>query len=136
MAALWGRCEASSRGRPDYLSSLLSANWAAVGVGSFLFHAVATRWPKLADVRPIEFIVLLYFGATLVRAHRVIGHTIPERSGQSNGGERRSHSPMPKALPHEPHTPSTCPAAVVTPGPRRTYSVGDVQIDSCDFGKK
>lgn len=91
----------------DYLSSLLSADRAAVDVGSFLFYALATRWPKLADVRPIQFIVLLYFGATLVRAHRVMGHTIPERSSQSNGGERRSHSLMPKALPHGPLWPPT-----------------------------
>lgn len=70
-AALWALYEARSRGRLDRLSGLLCANLAAIGVGSFLFHTLATRWAYWADVLPIGAIVLLYFGAILVRAHRV-----------------------------------------------------------------
>lgn len=70
-AALWALYEARSRDRLDCLSGLLCANLAAIGVGSFLWHTLATPWAKLLDVLPIVTMVLLYFGAILVRAHRV-----------------------------------------------------------------
>ncbi|SDH25260.1 ceramidase domain-containing protein [Roseospirillum parvum] len=40
---------------------------ALVGVGSFLFHTVATRWAGLADVIPIGLFILLYLVAALRR---------------------------------------------------------------------
>ena len=36
-----------------------------VGLGSFLFHTVATRWAEWADVLPILLFMLLYFWLTL-----------------------------------------------------------------------
>lgn len=37
----------------------------AVGIGSFLFHTVATRWASLADVIPIGLFMLAYLGFAL-----------------------------------------------------------------------
>ena len=34
---------------------------ALVGIGSFLFHTLATRWAGLADVVPIAVFIHLYF---------------------------------------------------------------------------
>lgn len=76
-AALWALYEARSRGQVDRLSGLLCANLAAIGVGSFLWHTLATRWAKQADVLPIGVMVLLYFWAILVRAHRVSSSQAP-----------------------------------------------------------
>ena len=73
VAALWVLYETRSRNRLDFLSGLLCANLAAIGVGSFLFHTLATRWAQWADVIPIATIVLLYFGAILHRAYRLSG---------------------------------------------------------------
>jgi hypothetical protein len=36
---------------------------AAIGVGSFLFHTLATRWAAIADVVPILLFILLYIHA-------------------------------------------------------------------------
>lgn len=33
---------------------------ALIGIGSFLFHVMATRWAQLADVLPIGAFILLY----------------------------------------------------------------------------
>lgn len=38
---------------------------ALIGVGSFLFHVLATRWAQLADVAPIIAFMLLYLGFAL-----------------------------------------------------------------------
>lgn len=38
-----------------------------IGIGSFLFHTLATRWAMLADVIPIGIFMLAYLG-TLLRA--------------------------------------------------------------------
>jgi hypothetical protein len=37
----------------------------AIGVGSFLFHTVATRWASLADIVPISVFMLLYLWLAL-----------------------------------------------------------------------
>lgn len=39
----------------------------AIGVGSFLFHTLATRWAALADTLPITVFMLTYLGYALVR---------------------------------------------------------------------
>ncbi|HXF55354.1 MAG TPA: ceramidase domain-containing protein [Hyphomicrobiaceae bacterium] len=39
----------------------------AIGVGSFLFHTLATRWAALADTLPITAFMLIYLGYALVR---------------------------------------------------------------------
>jgi len=40
---------------------------AAVGVGSFLFHTLADRWSRLADVAPIGVFMLAYLAFALAR---------------------------------------------------------------------
>ena len=40
---------------------------ALVGLGSFLFHTVATRWAEWADVLPIMLFMLLYLWLVLTR---------------------------------------------------------------------
>lgn len=42
------------------LNHLLIALVALIGVGSFLFHVLATRWAQLADVLPIGAFIILY----------------------------------------------------------------------------
>jgi hypothetical protein len=55
-ALMWGR----ARRAGDRGAQLLVAILAAIGVGSFLFHTVATRWAALADVIPILAFILVY----------------------------------------------------------------------------
>ena len=38
-----------------------------VGIGSFLFHTVATRWALLADVIPIQLFIVTYFALAMRR---------------------------------------------------------------------
>jgi hypothetical protein len=40
---------------------------AVIGVGSFLFHTIATRWAMLADVIPITLFMLVFLGYALAR---------------------------------------------------------------------
>ncbi len=52
-----------TRGVP--LARALAVVLAAIGVGSFLWHTLATRWAGLADVLPILVFILIYlFAAT------------------------------------------------------------------------
>ena len=44
---------------------LLVALVAVIGLGSFLFHTVATRWAKLADVAPITLFMIAYLVTAL-----------------------------------------------------------------------
>lgn len=44
---------ARRRGALDAPTGLLAALMVTIGIGSFLFHTVATRWAMLADVLPI-----------------------------------------------------------------------------------
>lgn len=39
----------------------------AIGIGSFLFHTLATRWARLADTAPIGVFMLAYLGYALRR---------------------------------------------------------------------
>jgi hypothetical protein len=54
---MWRRCE----GRPT--GQALAAVLFVIGVGSGLFHSVATAWASLADVLPILGFILLYIYA-------------------------------------------------------------------------
>ncbi|RFC62529.1 hypothetical protein DYI37_14835 [Fulvimarina endophytica] len=45
----------------------LSAIVFVIGIGSFLFHTVATRWAALADVLPIAVFIFSYFAYALSR---------------------------------------------------------------------
>ena len=51
---------ASRRGADDFLIVLLIGLVAAIGVGSFLFHSLATRWARFADVAPIGLFMATY----------------------------------------------------------------------------
>lgn len=54
-------------GRRDGGIVLLIALVAAIGVGSFLFHTIATRWAGLADVIPIQLFILAYLALAMRR---------------------------------------------------------------------
>ena len=65
IAALYCSAKARDEGRTDALTVLLVIILFAIGVGSFLFHTVATRWSGLADTLPIVLFILVYlFAAT------------------------------------------------------------------------
>ena len=49
---------------------------AVIGIGSFLFHTLATRWAMYADVIPIGLFMLAYWGYTL-RAYLPLDTTYP-----------------------------------------------------------
>lgn len=67
VAALVCARELARVGRPDPVAALLIALIALIGIGSFLFHTVATRWAALADVLPIALFIHLYLWAALRR---------------------------------------------------------------------
>jgi len=47
--------------RGDRAVALLGGVTIAIGIGSFLFHTLATRWALLADVVPIQAFIAIYF---------------------------------------------------------------------------
>lgn len=65
-AGLAGR-EAAARGRLDLEAGLLLALVAAIGIGSFLFHTVATVWASATDVVPIQLFIVAYLVLALRR---------------------------------------------------------------------
>jgi hypothetical protein len=65
---LWRR-----RGRADYPALALIIVTASVGVGSFIFHTVATRGAMLLDVIPIAIFIYGYF---LLALRRFFGLTL------------------------------------------------------------
>lgn len=54
-----------SAGAARPVAWVLIALVALIGIGSFLFHVLATRWAQLADVVPIAAFMLLYLGFAL-----------------------------------------------------------------------
>lgn len=58
-----------AEGRGDPGIALLILIVTAVGIGSFLFHTVATRWAALTDVVPIALFIYGYFLLALRRLH-------------------------------------------------------------------
>lgn len=66
-AAIWAYATARRRSEPNPLVWTLIALAAAIGVGSFLFHTVATVWAGLADMLPIWVFVALYSGVAASR---------------------------------------------------------------------
>jgi len=67
-AAAWRLLQQAPRRDPA--AAGLVALVALIGVGSFVFHTVATRWAAVADVAPIALFILLYLVAAL---RRVLG---------------------------------------------------------------
>ncbi len=58
-AVMWRRL----RGADLPLARLMVAILAMIGVGSFLFHSVATAWAAAADILPILLFILVYLYA-------------------------------------------------------------------------
>jgi len=67
LAALAGFLLLRRQGRRDWPAEALTALVAIIGIGSFLFHTMPQRWTLLADVVPIQFFALCYFGLALNR---------------------------------------------------------------------
>lgn len=70
LAAAYGLTLARRTAPADRLVLALALIAAAVGIGSFLFHTVATRWASLADVIPIAVFIAVGFGGVI---HRLAG---------------------------------------------------------------
>lgn len=56
-----------ARATGDRPAQVLAVCAGSIGVGSWLFHTVATRWTMQADVWPIRAFVLLYVALAVVR---------------------------------------------------------------------
>lgn len=65
--AAWRLYRAQRRAAPDALIVALILCTVVVGLGSLLFHTVATRWSEWGDVFPIMIFMLLYLWVILRR---------------------------------------------------------------------
>jgi hypothetical protein len=65
---VWTRQPRGERGPVELVLILLVA---IIGVGSFLFHTLATRWASLADTLPITAFMLAYLAYAMVRFLRL-----------------------------------------------------------------
>jgi Ceramidase len=63
--AAWRLQSAHPDGRSRLLVRALIVTMAMIGLGSFLFHTVATRWAEWGDVLPILLFMLLYLWLVL-----------------------------------------------------------------------
>ena len=61
---MWSRQERNNRRILDFCLILLVF---VIGVGSFLFHTLATRWASIADIAPIGILMLCYLAFALKR---------------------------------------------------------------------
>jgi hypothetical protein len=71
--AAWAAWRLSSKHANPVTSTMVNvliATIAIVGLGSFLFHTIATRWGEWGDVIPILVFVVLYFWLLLSRFFR------------------------------------------------------------------
>jgi hypothetical protein len=62
--ALW---RARPAGRREIVTLVLIALVLAIGIGSFLFHTLATRWAAVADTGPITVFMVAYLAYALRR---------------------------------------------------------------------
>ncbi len=67
VAAALAFAAARRAGGPDRGVALLLVILCAIGVGSFLFHTVATPWAALADVIPIQLFIISYMALAMRR---------------------------------------------------------------------
>ena len=58
---------ARAKGPVDLWTGILIGVIVAIGIGSFLFHTVATLWAMLTDVIPITFFIYIYLCLALRR---------------------------------------------------------------------
>ncbi|MGH1417766.1 MAG: ceramidase domain-containing protein [Hyphomicrobiaceae bacterium] len=65
---IWLRQPPENRRITDLVLTLLVA---IIGIGSFLFHTLATRWASMADVIPIGIFMLAYMAYALKRFFNV-----------------------------------------------------------------
>lgn len=65
-------------GRRDYETLLLILVIFSIGIGSFLFHTLATRWARLADVIPITLFIYVFF---FLAMRRFVGLELPGAIG-------------------------------------------------------
>src|SRR5512144_698817 len=56
--------------RCDLGLELLIGITAVIGLGSFLFHTLATRWAAIADIVPILLFIVVYLGLVARRFFR------------------------------------------------------------------
>ena len=71
IAAAWVLVVLRRAGRLEAGTGLLLGLLTAIGIGSFLFHTVATRWAALADVLPIMLFILAYLALTMRRGFQL-----------------------------------------------------------------
>jgi hypothetical protein len=71
VAAVVGWRAFARRGGDDLAIAWLVVVVTAVGIGSFLFHTVATVWAAFADVLPITIFILSYLALVLRRGFRL-----------------------------------------------------------------
>ncbi|MDZ7712290.1 MAG: ceramidase domain-containing protein [Rhodovibrio sp.] len=71
IAAAWVFVVLRREGRLEAGTGLLLALLTAIGIGSFLFHTIATRWAALADVLPIMLFILAYLALTMRRGFQL-----------------------------------------------------------------
>lgn len=64
----WARLGRGARGSLELMLILMVA---VIGVGSFLFHTLATRWASLADTLPITAFMLAYLAYAMLRFVRL-----------------------------------------------------------------
>lgn len=81
LAALTAAMTARRRGLTSPLLWLLIVMAALIGLGSFLFHTLATRWSELADTLPIWSFVAVY----VLVAMYLIGGMAPARVARVAG---------------------------------------------------
>lgn len=67
LAAVAALVLARRAGRLDGAVAWLIALLVMIGVGSFLFHTLATAWAALADTGPITVFILSYFAIAMTR---------------------------------------------------------------------
>lgn len=92
LAALLALRFAVHKGRLDVPLAVLIAITVAVGIGSFLFHTVATLWALLADVIPIQLFIVVYFALAMRRFAgfawwAAVGLTVLFMAGSFLGGD-------------------------------------------------
>jgi Ceramidase len=60
----WRRKRPAGGGVPELILILIVV---AIGIGSFLFHTLATRWAQIADTAPIGIFMITYLGFAIRR---------------------------------------------------------------------